>query len=390
MTKKNLYVFTRILVVVMLLLFFLPSPTIAAAGIELSTTYPGITANPGEFITFPLQVNNHGSQSQIVELRIDSCPEEWQASLEGRGRKISQVFVSGQSSEMVDLKVQIPENAQEEVYTITVAALRGGSLLDSLKLTVNISETPAGEDRLKAQYSELKGPADATFNYKLSLTNNGTDEQAYSLGADIPQGWQISFKPSYEQQQVASITVAGGETKNLDVSITPAANVEAGEYTIPVYAISSSGRATAELKLIISGTYELNFSTPSGRLNTEIVAGRDQKVTLEVENSGSAPINNINFSAQAPDNWSVSFDPKTIDILNPGEKRQLTATITASNKAIAGDYVVAMKATANEAINQANFRVTVKTSTLWGIVGLVIVLLVCAGVYWVFHQYGRR
>ncbi|NLW06697.1 MAG: alpha-galactosidase, partial [Clostridia bacterium] len=355
-----------------------------------STTNPGITANPGEFITFALQVNNHGTQSQIVELRIDSCPEEWQASLEGRGRKISQVFVSGQSSEMVDLKVQIPENAQEEVYTITVAALRGGSLLDSLKLTVNISETPAGEDRLKAQYSELKGPADATFNYKLSLTNNGTDEQAYSLGADIPQGWQISFKPSYEQQQVASITVAGGETKNLDVSITPAANVEAGEYTIPVYAISSSGRATAELKLIISGTYELNFSTPSGRLNTEIVAGRDQKVTLEVENSGSAPINNINFSAQAPDNWSVSFDPKTIDILNPGEKRQLTATITASNKAIAGDYVVAMKATANEAINQANFRVTVKTSTLWGIVGLVIVLLVCAGVYWVFHQYGRR
>ncbi|HOL18083.1 MAG TPA: NEW3 domain-containing protein [Bacillota bacterium] len=387
--KKDILL--NLVLVVALLFTLIPAiPVAAASGIEISTTYPGITASPGEYLTFPLEIHNRGGASQVVQLRVEHCPEGWQASLMAQGRYISEVYVEGNSAERADLKVRVPGDAPEEVYPVTVAAVAGGSVLDHLQINININRTRSGDDSFKAQYAELQGPASATFGFKLSLTNNSSEEQSYSLGADLPSGWQITFKPSYEQQQVASITVGAGETKNLDANVTPAANVEAGEYTIPVYAVSATGEVVTELKVVITGTYTMVFSTPSGRLNTEVVAGRDKKVMLEVENSGSAALHGINFSSQTPDQWSVTFDPQSIDILKPGEKRQITATITAHSKAIAGDYVVSMRAAAKEAIEKVDFRVTVKTSTWWGLVGIIVVLGVCAGVYRVFRKYGRR
>lgn len=391
MFKKRLRLLNALsLTIVLLVLFSTPGSVTAAAGIELSTTYPGITAGPGELLTIPLQIHNRNAQSRIVELALSSSPEGWEASLEGQGRKINQVFLKGESGERADLKIQVPEEAAEEAYAVAVSVSLNGQVVDKLTLNINVSRQTSGKDKLKAQYSELKGPADATFVFKVGLTNTGTDEQGYSLGADAPQGWQVSFKPSHEQQQVASISLDGGETKNLEVNIVPAPAVEAGEYTIPVYATSTTGQAMEELKVIISGTYQLILTTPSGRLNTDVVAGRDKKITLEVKNEGSAPLHEISFSAQTPNQWSVSFDPDTIAALDPGESRQVTATITAASKAIAGDYVVAINASAQEKTSQEEFRVTVKTSTLWGLTGVIIVILVIAGVYHVFQKYGRR
>ncbi len=245
-------------------------------------------------------------------------------------------------------------------------------------------------DQLKANYLELQGPSDATFTFKINLSNNGNNEQLYSLGAQVEEGWQVSFKPSYEDQQVASITVKPGETKSLDVKVTPPVNVQAGEYVIPIQAASNVSRITENLKVIITGTYKLEFSTPSGKLNTDIVAGRDKKVTMQVKNSGSAVLNNISFSAATPIDWTVSFEPKNIDSLKPGETRQVTATITAADKAIVGDYIVSMVAATPVVKSSADMRVTVKTSTLWGIVGFLIIVAVLYFIYQAFRKYGRR
>lgn len=362
----------------------------AQSVLELSTPYPGITASPGENVTFDLKLVNNSSTSRIVGLEVTSHPKNWTASIRGNGREIQQVYVKALSFETADLKVKIPEKAKPGDYSLTVSAIDKQGYHDYLNLNIKIKESTGEEDRLVAQYAELKGPGDATFTFKLDLINNGSREQIYSLGAQAPAGWQVSFKPSYERQQVASISVKPGETQGLDVKVVPPASVKAGEYTIPVKAVSSAGTASETLKVIISGTYDLQFTTPSGRLNADIIAGREKEVTLEIINNGSAVLNNINFSSREPQDWSVSFDPKTIDTLKPGESRQVTATIKADNKAIAGDYLVTLTASTRETTDQTNLRVTVKTSTLWGAVGLLIILLVIAGVYWAFRTYGRR
>ena len=84
------------------------------------------------------------------------------------------------------------------------------------------------------------------------------------------------------------------------------------------------------------------------------------------------------------------FEPEKVERIKAGEKQQITAFITPDSKAIAGDYIVNIRASAPETSDSADIRVTVQTSTLWGIVGVAII----AGViYWVvttFQKYGRR
>ena len=47
--------------------------------------------------------------------------------------------------------------------------------------------------------------------------------------------------------------------------------------------------------------------------------------------------------------------------------------LTPSDKAIAGDYVTGISASAQDRDRNANFRVTVITATVWGIAGVGII-----------------
>lgn len=391
MQKKNSKAAVFFLtILVMLGLMLNPFSAQARTGLELSTDYPGITVTPGEDLTFDLQIKNTGPASQAVKLSVKQKPKGWKTVLKGNGKIIHQVYVSRDSTAGAALHVKVPDNASPGNYGIIVeaAGVRGG--WDNLRLDIVITKENIGQDELVTQYSELKGPSDATYNFRLDLSNNSSKDRSYSLSAKVPEGWQVSFTPAYKDQQIASLTVKAGQTEGLNVKIVPPARVKAGKYTIPVQAVSGSEKISTDLNVIITGSYELEFTTPSGRLNADIVAGKEKEITMEVRNTGSTELHDISFSAQAPQDWSVKFDPETVDVLKPGETRQISAIIKASSKAIAGDYVVSLSADTRETRDEADLRVTVKTSTLWGVLGLLIVLLVIAGVYRAFRVYGRR
>jgi uncharacterized membrane protein len=155
-------------------------------------------------------------------------------------------------------------------------------------------------------------------------------------------------------------------------------------------AVHGSEVAKADLEVVISGTYRLELSTPTGRLNADLTAGRKGSLTLELENKGSADLQTINLSASAPPGWAVTFEPEKIERIKSGEKKQITAFITPDGKAIAGDYVLSINASASETSENADIRVTVHTSTRWGLVGAFIIVGVISWVAWTFKKYGRR
>ena len=59
---------------------------------------------------------------------------------------------------------------------------------------------------------------------------------------------------------------------------------------------------------------------------------------------------------------------------------------------MAGDYVVTFKSTATEAgaTGTAQIRFTVETSPIWALVGIGVIVLILAGLFYVFRTYGRR
>ena len=68
------------------------------------------------------------------------------------------------------------------------------------------------------------------------------------------------------------------------------------------------------------------------------------------------------------------------------------STLSQHRKTIAGDYMVAISASPESgyAFGNIDVRVTVLTPTIWGWVGIGIVVLVIAGLAVMFMRLGRR
>ena len=113
-------------------------------------------------------------------------------------------------------------------------------------------------------------------------------------------------------------------------------------------------------------------------------------MTLSITNNSNVAVENVNLTASAPTDWNVSFDTPTIDVIEAGATVEATAHVTPSSQALTGDYVVTMNAGSSETSDSAEFRVTVKTSVLWGVVAVAVIAALLAGIGWVFRRYGRR
>ncbi len=124
-------------------------------------------------------------------------------------------------------------------------------------------------------------------------------------------------------------------------------------------------------------------------MNASASAGSASTITLQVENDGTAVVEGAKLTGSLPNGWKVTFDKDTVDV-PPGTPVQVVATLTPSGDAIAGDYVTSFKATADTASASADIRVTIETSLLTGALGVLLIVLVLVGLWWVFRTYGRR
>ena len=127
-------------------------------------------------------------------------------------------------------------------------------------------------------------------------------------------------------------------------------------------------------------------------LNTSLTAGKRTPVEILVGNAGSALVRNLTFIAsKKPEKWTVEFKPDKIDVINPGEVREIKMEILPPPRTIAGDYLLSFTPNSPDAAAKpVEFRVTVSTPTLWGWLGVAIVAAVVLGLGVVFVRLGRR
>ncbi|MBP1931682.1 NEW3 domain-containing protein [Ammoniphilus resinae] len=372
------------LITFLLLGLFIMPTTKAAEGVILFSPYTDISVTPGESIHYSIDVINNSGSVQDLELAVEGLSNQWKHELTAGGWKIQRIAVKPDDSQTVSLDVDVPLEVEKGTYNFHLIA--PGKT--SLPFTVHITEEGTFKTEFTSEQPNMEGPSTGAFNFETTLRNRTVENQLYSLTADAPKGWDIQFK--VDSKRVTSVNVEANSTKDVDVEIVPPENVKAGSYKIPLKAATNSTSAQTELEVVITGTYDLKLSTPSGLLSTDVTAGDERKLQVEVTNTGSANLRDIELKSEAPVNWEVTFEPKKIDAIEAGKSAEVTATIKADQKAIAGDYVVNMTAETAEASSDAGFRVAVKTSLLWGWVGILIILGVIGGMYYLFKKYGRR
>jgi uncharacterized membrane protein len=234
----------------------------------------------------------------------------------------------------------------------------------------------------------MEGHSDSTFTYSAVLRNRTTQKQTYAFSAQADQGWDVRFKA--DGNSVTSVEVEPNTEKSITIEVKPPEQIKAGTYEIPISATSGDTTANAKIEAVVTGTYDMKFSTVDDRLSADVGAGSERKLTFVVQNTGSAELQDLSFSSAAPTDWEVSFEPSSITSIAPGESKQVQATIKSSKKSLPGDYVVSLTASSANKSANADLRVTVKSSVLWGWVGVLIILAVCGGIYYLFRKYGRR
>lgn len=374
--------------IVSTVLTVMPVPA-RAQSLALYTEFIGISVERGETLSLPITISNLGGSGKNVDLSIASAPTGWKVVLKGRDMLVHKVYVPKGDDQIVYLEAKVPDEIETGVYSIVVKGTSGAESI-SLPIEIKVEETASTIAELITQYPVLRGPAKAKFVFRLDLRNNGVKEQSFSLAAAAPAGWNVGFKPSYEDKQITTLSLKGGATQGLDLEVIPPPKVKAGEYPLAAQVTGIGKPIRTDLKVVITGSYELDLTTSSERLNINASAGKENGITLLIRNTGTADLNGVTLYSNEPTGWSVRFDPDKVDVIPAGTEQQVTAFIKPSNRAIAGDYVVSIGADTQEAGATQDFRVSVRTPTTWGIIGIVIVLLVVVGVGMAFKTYGRR
>ncbi|GAA0490748.1 NEW3 domain-containing protein [Salinibacillus aidingensis] len=373
----------------LLLSMVMPYKASAAEGVTLYTPLTGLSLTPGETANYEVEIINESNQVKNLELAVSDLPKKWSYTMTADGYGVDHLSVKPNSTKSFQLDIEVPLKVEKGAYNFDVTATSETGAVTTLPMTVNITEQGVFKTELTSDQTNMEGDSESTFTYDVELLNRTASEQRYSLKADAPSGWQVNFKAN--GKDVTSVTVGSNQSSNITVEVVPSKQASKGTYEIPVTAQAGQANAKLTLESVITGTYGLELTTPDGRLSSDIQAGDTDVITLEVKNTGTSKLENVELSAaNTPSEWDVTFEPGTISEIPAGQSVKVDATVKASDKAIAGDYVVEMKASTPEATANSQFRMSVKTSMVWGFAGLAIIIAVVVGIIFLVRKYGRR
>lgn len=359
--------------------------SLALNPVTLTTPYPGIEVAPGAKVSLTVQVETQDAGR--VDLSLDGVPADWTATIRGGGFLVNGVYSDGAEATEVTVDVSVPEGAADGVQRLTLEASSDGSTA-SLPIDIRVTPNAAGEVTLTTDFPELQGSTDDSFSFTLTLRNDTPDDLTFGVSATAPPGWTADAEIT-SQAQAASAIVEAGSSTSIEVSVDAPDDAAADVYPITVQAASGDKTAEAQLSVEITGSYDLELTTPDGRLSANASAGSQTDLSVVLRNGGTADIPDVTLSASTPTGWNVEFEPAAVTVPAGGEV-QVTAHMTPSGNAIAGDYVATFNARSDLASAEADMRITIETSLLWGVVGIGLIALVLAGLWWTFRRYGRR
>lgn len=369
------------------------APPAAAAplkGLWLLTDYPSQTLRAGEVTTIRFKLQNAGTMPEPVQLSVTGTPEGWKADILGSGQAVAAAMPGVNESVSLQLRIDVPKGAKLGSHDFVLHAKGPDQSID-LPLALTVGTDAPAKLSLKSRLPSLRGTPRSSFEYTLSVSNDSGKDLTVALSAQGPAGFQSTFTEGYGTNEISSIPIEAGQSKDIKVKVAPPRDVKAGDYPVLVKVAAEGATADMRVTLQISGQGRLGLTAKDGRLSGEAERGKDTAYTLLVGNDGTAPLDEVEMSGTVPPSWKVEFNPKTIPTLAPNQKIEVQAVVTPGDKTIAGDYVASFRANAKGGEqSSADFRITVTVSTIWGIASIAIIAVALLVLFGAVARFGRR
>jgi len=358
-------------------------------GLYLMTDYPAVTIRPGTTSTIPLRLQDYGLAPERYQLSVSGVPSGWAATILGGGQPVAAAMPAPDKDVPLQLRLDVPANSKLDEQTLTVKAEGQGNQA-SLPIQVALAKELPAKLSVKAQLPSLRGTPKSNFEYTLSIKNDSGRDVTASFAAQAPENFETSFTEAYGTQELSSIPIPAGQSKDIKLKVRPPSTVDAGHFPVSVTVKAEDATATTDLALDVVGQPHLQVAGRDGLLSARAVAAKQTSIPIVVTNSGSAPAENVSLSASSPSGWKVSFEPAAIDRLVPGKDAEVQALVTPSDKSLAGDYMVSVNANSRGESASSQFRITVNTSTVWGMVGAGVIGVALLLMLGAVARFGRR
>ena len=255
----------------------------------MSTTYPSITVDPGGTAKFPLQVTS--PVVERVDLTVTGAPEGYTTTLKGGGLIVGSVTTTGTSvSPALELDVKVPDGTAPGTEQLTVLAnarQRAGRARRRRRRRGHLGRRGHADQR-------LPGPA------RIGVTDllvRPEADQRHGAGADVrARGHRArtagtspsSPAPRHTRPRPWS---GAGDTENIKATVKPAFDAVAGQYLIDVTA--TAGRLQRPDAAGRRDHRQLLPAADHGRpaaVNTSVTAGSSSAFQVQVQNTGSADL----------------------------------------------------------------------------------------------------
>jgi len=227
----------------------------------------------------------------------------------------------------------------------------------------------------------------------LTLSNTGIVNQTFDLSAEQNSSASVSF--NYQDFNISKLQVGAGEEESISAEFDVPETAESGIYDVRFLA---SNRSEAVESTVIdvressSREERKRIEISSRQSYLGIKPGEQKQISVRVRNRGSAVLDNVELSVDAPENWDTEITRRETLALDEYESFRTTVTVEAPANAQQGDQFLEISASSEDTSTEdpERIRLTVQQQSNLRYIGLGIMVLSLASLIFVYRKLGRR
>jgi uncharacterized membrane protein len=222
--------------------------------VSIDTSYPELRGPSDDKFVFSLDVRNDTDQDAVFNFKA-TAPAGWETSFKPayEQKQIVSLQITANSSKTVELQATPPYNAKAGEYEFRVeAGSPKGKAEKDLKVVITgtysiKAGTPTG---LLSLVTEKGKKAAAS----IIVQNKGSAPQSeISFEAFKPENWEVKFEP----EKIKGLEP--GAFKQVEMTITPAAQALVGDYSISVQVQGEKANTDVEFRVTIKAATTWGF-----------------------------------------------------------------------------------------------------------------------------------
>ena len=235
------------------------------------------TVRAGEITTIRVKLTNAGMPPEAVALSLSGVPAGWKVDILGGGQPVAAAMPGVNQDVSLQLRVDVPKDAQPGSHKIVMSARGQFQQAPDLVFTLTVGSEAPAKLSLKSRLPSLRGTPRSSFDYTVTVGNDSGKDLTVALSAQGPANFQTTFTEGFGPNEISSIPIEAGQTKDIKVKVTPPRDVKAGDYPVLVKVASEGATAELRVTLQISGQGKLALSTKDGRLTVRPKSARARR-----------------------------------------------------------------------------------------------------------------